>query len=153
MQTIQCSSHLGVEIHMIAIMCLANLSLTRQLISTQTTKGHEYLSPNYKVIHLIFNLSKTILDLWIEGWKLGQGLEYKNENTSLLRVVVLCIYHIQQTIIIPYINFEDKNDGKLQLTIQHQNCSRWVWNVPLICNGSRKDFINWINFDKKKNNE
>ncbi len=42
----------------------------------QATKGHEYLSPNY----LIFNLSKTILDLRIEGRKLGQGPEYKNEK-------------------------------------------------------------------------
>ncbi len=36
MQTSQCSSHSGVEILMIAITCLANLSLTRQLISTQS---------------------------------------------------------------------------------------------------------------------
>lgn len=74
----------------------------------QATKGHEYLSPNYKVIYLIFNLSKSILDLRIEGRKRGQGLEYKNEHTFLLRVVVLRIYHIRQIIFIPYINFEDK---------------------------------------------
>jgi hypothetical protein len=34
MQSIQCFNHSGVEIHMIVIMCLANLSLTQQLIST-----------------------------------------------------------------------------------------------------------------------
>jgi hypothetical protein len=66
-----------------------------KFVMVQATKGHEYLSPNYRVIHLIFNLSKTILDLRIEGWKLGQGPEYKNENTFLLRVVVLHIYHIR----------------------------------------------------------
>jgi hypothetical protein len=124
-----------------------------KFVMVQATKGHEYWSPNYRIIYLIFNLSKTILDLRIEGRKLGQGPRIQKWKYLFIKSCGVTIYHIQQIIIIPYVNFEEKNDGKMQLTLQHQNCSRWVSSVPLICNGSPNDFINWINLDKKKNNE